>query len=68
MAEASALHCKEMSTYIFPERELRDLSSNFLIHVSVSDLYISTIDHLFLLQQTRQTDRGNTVYKLRTET
>jgi hypothetical protein len=29
--------------YVFPEKELRGLSPNFLIHVSVSDLCIPTI-------------------------
>jgi hypothetical protein len=36
------LHCKEISIYVFPEKELRGLSLNFHIYVSVSDLYIST--------------------------
>ncbi len=34
---------------IFPEKELRD--HNFHIHVSVSDLYIPTIDLPFLMQE-----------------
>jgi hypothetical protein len=33
----------ENSKQIFPEKELRGLSPNFYIHVSVSDLYIPTI-------------------------
>jgi hypothetical protein len=33
-------HCKENSIYVFPEKELRALSPNFHIHVSVNDLYI----------------------------
>jgi hypothetical protein len=34
---------------IFPEKELRSLSPNFHIHVSVSDLYIPRIGpHIFL--------------------
>jgi hypothetical protein len=36
---------------IFPEKELRGHSPNFQIHVSVSDLYISTIDPPFLQQE-----------------
>jgi hypothetical protein len=36
------MHCKEISIYVFPEKELRALSHNFHIHVSVSDLYIPT--------------------------
>ncbi len=43
------LHCKEIWIYAFPEKELRGLSSYFLIHVSVHDLYIPTIGpHIFL--------------------
>jgi hypothetical protein len=34
---------------IFPEKELRGHSPNFHIHVSVSDLYIPTIDLPVLL-------------------
>jgi hypothetical protein len=31
---------KPPSIYVFPEKELRGLSPNFYIHVSVSDSYI----------------------------
>jgi hypothetical protein len=41
----------ENSKQIFPEKELRGHSSNFHIHVSESDLYISTIDLPILLQE-----------------
>jgi hypothetical protein len=52
------LHYNEHSIYVFPEKELRGLSPNFHIHVSVSDLYIPrTGPHIFL-QQNRQTDPG----------
>jgi hypothetical protein len=34
------IHCNENSIYVFPEKELRGLSPNFHIHVSVSDLDI----------------------------
>ncbi len=61
------IHCKEISIYVFPEKELRVLSPNFHIHVSVSDLYISTIGPFIFLQQNMQTDRGNT-YIIRTQT
>ncbi len=37
----------EISKQIFPEKEYRGLSPNFLINASVSDLYIPTIDSLF---------------------
>ncbi len=40
------------SKLIFPEKELRGHSPNFHIHVSVSDLYIFTIDLPILLQET----------------
>ncbi len=33
----SLLHCKEISIYLFPEKELHGISPNFHIHVSVSD-------------------------------
>jgi hypothetical protein len=36
-------HCKENHIYVFLFWELRRLSPNFHIHVSVSDLYISRI-------------------------
>jgi hypothetical protein len=38
-----ALHCNENSIYVFLFWELRGLSPNFHIHVSVSDLYIPNI-------------------------
>ena len=45
--------------YVFPEKELRGLSSNFHIHVSMSDLYIPRISPHIFLQQNRQTNRRN---------
>jgi len=50
------LHCKEISIYVFPEKELRGLSPNFHIHVSLSDLYIPTIGPQISLLQNRQID------------
>ena len=44
---------------MFPEKELRSLSPNSYIYVSVSDLYIPTIGLPILLQENRWTDRGN---------
>jgi hypothetical protein len=44
---------------IFPEKELRGLSPNIGIHVSVSDLYILTIGLPILLQENIWTDLGN---------
>jgi hypothetical protein len=39
----SCLHCNENPIYVFLFWELRGLSHNFHIHVSVSDLYIPRI-------------------------
>jgi hypothetical protein len=36
-------HCEENPIYVLPEKKPRGLSPSFQIHVSVSDLYISTI-------------------------
>jgi hypothetical protein len=45
----SLTHYKENPILVFPEKELRGLSPNFHIHVSVSDLYILRIGpHIFL--------------------
>ncbi len=52
------MHFKEISIYVFPEKELRGLSPNFHIHVPVSDLYVPGIGPPIFLQQNRQTDRG----------
>jgi hypothetical protein len=41
----------ENSKQIFPEKELRGHKPNFHIHVSVSDLYIPTIDLAIFLQE-----------------
>jgi hypothetical protein len=48
-------HCNENPINVFLFWELRGLSPNFHIHVSVSDLYIP---HIWL-KQNRQTDPGN---------
>jgi hypothetical protein len=52
-------HNIENSKQIFPEKELCGLSPNFHIHVSVSNLYIPTIDLPILLQGNMWTDPGN---------
>jgi hypothetical protein len=56
------LHCKEPipknSKQILPEKELRGHGHNFHIYVSVSDLYIPTIDLPILLQQKPRRGRG----------
>ncbi len=49
-----SIHCKEKPIYVFPEKELRRLSLNFLIYMSVSDLYIPRISPHIFLQQNRQ--------------
>jgi hypothetical protein len=51
------LHGKEILIYVFPEKELRGLSHNFHIHVSVSHLHIHTNGPPIFLQQNCQTDR-----------
>ncbi len=56
---AQSSHCKEISIYLFAEKELRGLSPNFHIHVSLSDLYIPTLGPPIFLQQNRQTDCAN---------
>ncbi len=48
------VHCNENPTNVFPEKELRGLSPNFHIHVSVIDLYIPRIGSHIFLQQNRQ--------------
>ncbi len=53
------MHCKKICIYVFPEKELRGLSPNFHIHVSVSDLYIPTFGPPIFLQQNKQTDQRN---------
>jgi hypothetical protein len=44
---------------MFPEKELRGLSPNFHIHVSVSDLCIPRIGLPILLQENMWTDSDN---------
>ncbi len=55
----SILQCNENPIYVFLFWELRGLSPNFHIHVSVSDLYIPRIDPHIFLQQNGQIDCGN---------
>jgi hypothetical protein len=58
---AACTHCKENPiSVLLPKKKLRDLSLNFHIHISESDLYIPTIGSPIFLQQNRQTNRGNT--------
>jgi hypothetical protein len=52
-------HNTENSKQMFPGKELRGLSPNSYIHVSVSDLYITTIGLPILLQEKMWTDREN---------
>jgi hypothetical protein len=44
-------HCTKKSKQIFPEMKLCGLVPNFHIHVSLSDLYIPTIDLPILLRK-----------------
>jgi hypothetical protein len=65
----SYLLCKESipgSKQIFPVKELRGHSPNFHIHVSVSDLYIPTINLPILLQEICELILG--IYKSLTDT
>jgi hypothetical protein len=52
-------HNTENSKQIFPEKELRGLSPNFHIYVSVGNLYIPTIGLPILLQENMWTDPEN---------
>jgi hypothetical protein len=36
------MHCEENPIYVLPEKKLRDLTPNLLIHVSMSVLYVPT--------------------------
>jgi hypothetical protein len=51
--QASSLQRKNAQNLkqIFPEKEYRGLSPNFHIHVSVSELYIPTMEMPFLLEE-----------------
>jgi hypothetical protein len=53
-------HNTENSKQIFPGKELRSLSPNSYIHVSVSDLYFPLIGLPFMLQENRLAEGGNT--------
>jgi hypothetical protein len=51
----ACVHCNENPIDLFTKKELRGLSPNFHIHVSVSVLYIIRIGPHIFLQQNRQT-------------
>jgi hypothetical protein len=53
------MHCNENPIYVVLFWELRGLSPDFHIHVSVSDLYMPRIGPYNWQQQNRQTDSGN---------
>ncbi len=57
------IHCKDTISKIrkkySQKEELRGLSPNFHIHVSVSDLYIPPVGLPILLQENMCTDPGN---------
>jgi hypothetical protein len=46
---------------IFPEKELRDFSPNFHMHVSMSDFYIHTMDLPILADRHMNAKIGNAV-------
>ncbi len=52
-------HCNENPFNVFLFWELRGLSPNFHVHVSVSDLYIPRVRPRNFLQQNRQINHGN---------
>ncbi len=53
-------HCKENRIYVFLFWELRGISPNFHIHVSVSDFYTYSRDRsAYFPEQNRQSDPGN---------
>ncbi len=54
------MHSYENPIYVFPEKELRGLSPDFHIQVSLSDLYIIRIGPYIFRKQNMQTDRRNT--------
>jgi hypothetical protein len=56
----------EILKQIFPEKEYHDLSPNFHIHASVSDLYIPPIDLPILLEEIYRPFLG--LYKSLTDT
>jgi hypothetical protein len=58
-------HCNENPIYVNPEKEFRDLSPNFHIHVSISNLSIPRISPHIFLQKNRQTNLG--IYKSLTD-
>jgi len=59
----------ENPIYVFLFWELRGLSPNFHIQVSVSDLYIPRIGpHISCSMQIRQINRGKTLYKNHSQT
>ncbi len=64
------MHCKESIPKIrnkyFPEKELRGHNLHFHFHVSVSDLYIPTINLPILLQEIGAQILG--IYKSLTDT
>jgi hypothetical protein len=51
-------HNTENSKQIFPEKELRGFSSNFHIHVSVSDLYVYSYDRSAYSVEGKSVDRS----------
>jgi hypothetical protein len=60
------MHCNENPIYVFIFWELRGLSPNFPIHVSVSDLYIPRIGPHMSCSRTGRSIVG--IYKTLTDT
>jgi hypothetical protein len=58
----------ENSKQVFTEKELRGQSPNFHLYVSVSDLYIPTIDLPILLHQSWEYIKRSQTVEIRTKT
>ncbi len=56
------VHCNEKPICVFLEKELRGLSPNFNIHVSVSDLYVPRISPHISCSRIGRPIPGNTAY------
>jgi hypothetical protein len=61
-----AMHCNENPIYALLFWELRCLSPNFHIHVSMSDFLYSQDRFTYFLQQNSQIDRGNILNRSQT--
>jgi hypothetical protein len=63
-----SLHCNEYPIYAFLEKELRDLSPNFHIYVSVSDIYTVFPESVYIFSCSRIDRPIVGIYKSLTDT